>query len=99
MIGALLIVAGAGFLVLFNRALAVYVLDGSALVGAARHCRRGSGGRCSRGASAPARQLVAIACALIVVNWIFVLKVLPSFEAYKPAPGLAAISEAARGAR
>ena len=35
--------------------------------------------------------LVAVACALIAVNWIFVLKVLPSFEAYKPAPGLAAV--------
>ncbi len=35
--------------------------------------------------------LGAVALALIVVNWVFVLKVLPSFEAYKPAPGLAAV--------
>jgi hypothetical protein len=35
--------------------------------------------------------LVAVASALIVVNWVFVLRVLPSFEAYKPAPGLAEV--------
>jgi hypothetical protein len=32
---------------------------------------------------------MALACTLILVNWTFVLRVLPSFEAYKPAPGLA----------
>jgi hypothetical protein len=41
--------------------------------------------------------LLAVACALIVVNWVFVLKVLPSFEAYKPAPGLAAELKARAG--
>ncbi len=90
MIGALLIVSGAGFLVLFNSALAVYVLAGSALVGVAAI----AGGAVAMLLALRQRAgaaLVAVACALIVVNWVFVLKVLPSFEAYKPAPGLAAI--------
>jgi hypothetical protein len=33
--------------------------------------------------------LVAVALTFILLNWIFVLRVLPSFEAYKPAPGFA----------
>ena len=89
-IGGLLVVAGAGFLALFNSSIAVYVLAGSALVGIAAI----AGGATAmllawRGRLGPA--LGAVAVALIVVNWIFVLRVLPSFEAYKPAPGLAAV--------
>jgi hypothetical protein len=83
-------VAGAGFLVLFNSALAVYVLAGSALVGTTAI----AGGACAVAFAIRRRvgaALVAVACALIVVNWVFVLRVLPSFEAYKPAPGLAAV--------
>jgi hypothetical protein len=34
--------------------------------------------------------LMTIAATLVVVNWVFVWSVLPSFEKYKPAPGLAA---------
>ncbi len=89
-IGALLIVSGAGFLVLFNRALAVYVLDGSALVGASA-IAGGAVAMLLAWRQRAGAALVAIVCALIVVNWTFVLKVLPSFEAYKPAPGLAAV--------
>ena len=89
-LGGLLLTAGVGFLILFNSSLAVYVLAGSALVG---------GTAVLGGAAAlllALRQrvgagLVAVACALIVINWVFVLRVLPSFEAYKPAPGLAAV--------
>jgi 4-amino-4-deoxy-L-arabinose transferase-like glycosyltransferase len=89
-IGGLLIVAGAGFLVFFNTAGAVYVLSGSGVVGAVAIV----GGAVAIVFAARQRvaaALAAVACALIVVNWIFVLKVLPSFEAYKPAPGLAAV--------
>ncbi len=46
---------------------------------------------CSRFGSASAPHSSPSLCALIAVNWIFVLKLLPSFEAYKPAPGLAAV--------
>jgi 4-amino-4-deoxy-L-arabinose transferase-like glycosyltransferase len=90
LIGGVLVVAGAGFLVLFNSALAVYVLAGSLLVGAMAI----AGGSVAVVLAFRQRigaALVAVACALIAVNWIFVLKVLPSFEVYKPAPGLAAV--------
>jgi 4-amino-4-deoxy-L-arabinose transferase-like glycosyltransferase len=96
-IGGLLVAAGAGFLALFNSALAVYVLAGSALVGTVAI----AGGAVAMLLAARQRAgaaLVAIACTLIVVNWIFVLKVLPSFEAYKPAPRLAAVLKARAGA-
>ncbi len=89
-IGGLLASAGAGFLALFNSALAVYVLAGSAVVGTTAIV----GGAAAMLLALRKRvgaALAAVACALIVVNWIFVLKVLPSFETYKPAPGLAAV--------
>ena len=89
-LGAVLTIMGAGFFALFHSRYAVYVLSGSAIVGAIGVV----GGMIvmvlalrSRGRAA----LVAVAVALIAVNWLFVLRVLPSFEAYKPAPGLAAI--------
>jgi len=96
-IGGLLVAAGAGFLVLFNSALAVYVLAGSPIVGIVAI----AGGAVAMLLAARQRAgaaLVAIACALVVVNWVFVLKVLPSFEAYKPAPRLAAVLKARAGA-
>ena len=96
LIGGLLMATGAGFLVLFNSALAVYVLAGSALVGVAAI----AGGALAMLLAARQRvgaALVAIVCALVVTNWAFVLKVLPSFEAYKPAPGLAAALKARAG--
>jgi 4-amino-4-deoxy-L-arabinose transferase-like glycosyltransferase len=89
-IGALLVVSGTGFLVLFNSAIAVYELAGSALVGVTAI----AGGAVAILLALRQRvgaALMAVACALIVVNWVFVLKVLPSFEAYKPAPGLAEV--------
>jgi 4-amino-4-deoxy-L-arabinose transferase-like glycosyltransferase len=95
-IGGLLVVAGAGFLALFNSAIAVYALAGSAVVGVSAI----AGGATAmllawRGRVGSA--LGAVAVALIVVNWTFVLKVLPSFEAYKPAPSLAAVLEERAG--
>ena len=89
-VGGVLIVAGTGFLILFNSELAVYVLAGSLFVGAIAI----AGGSAAIVLALRQRigaALVTVACALIAVNWIFVLKVLPSFEAYKPAPGLAAL--------
>jgi 4-amino-4-deoxy-L-arabinose transferase-like glycosyltransferase len=89
-IGAFLVVAGAGFLVLFNSAIAVYVLAGSAAVGTTAI----AGGAAALMLAIRQRvgaALVAVACTLIAINWVFVLRLLPSFEVYKPAPGLAAV--------
>ncbi len=95
-IGGLLAVAGAGFLALFNSSLAVYVLAGSALVGMSA-IAGGAAAMLLAWRRRLGAALGAVAIALIVVNWIFVLKVLPSFEAYKPAPGLAAVLEERAG--
>ena len=71
------------------RPFAVYVLAARrvgviAMAAARRRC-------CSRVRRRDRRRCTVVAAALVVVNWIFVLSVLPSFEAYKPAPGLAAV--------
>jgi 4-amino-4-deoxy-L-arabinose transferase-like glycosyltransferase len=90
LMGIVLAIAGAGFLFLFQGSNVVYALAGSAVVGAFAV----SGGLLAvvlawrRQATAG---LAVLAAALIAVNWTFVLKVMPSFEVYKPAPGLAAV--------
>jgi hypothetical protein len=85
---AVLIFAGAGFLVLFNSSIAVYVLAGSAVVGGAAVIGGSAAMLLARRHTGAA--LLAIVGTLVLVNWVFVWKVLPSFEAYKPAPGLVA---------
>lgn len=87
-IAAVLVFAGAGFLALFNSALAVYALAGSALVGVA--AMAGGSAAVLLARRWPGAALLTIVSTLVFVNWVFVLRVLPSFEAYKPAPGLAA---------
>jgi 4-amino-4-deoxy-L-arabinose transferase-like glycosyltransferase len=88
--GALLLLMGAGFLVLFHSPLAIYRLAGSAVIGGLAIGGGASAVLLSlRGGVRAA--LVVIAVAVISINWIFVLRLLPSFEAYKPAPGLAAV--------
>ena len=95
-IGAVLIVMGAAFLVLFQSRFAVYVLAGSGAIGVVAML----GGAASiwfssRRRFAPA--LLSVALALVVANWIFVVRLLPSFEAYKPGPGLAAALQSRAG--
>jgi 4-amino-4-deoxy-L-arabinose transferase-like glycosyltransferase len=95
-VGALMLILGAGFFALFHSTYAVYVLAGSAAVGtigmvagiatillAVRNRLR--------------QALLVVVSALVAVNWLFVLRVLPSFEAYKPAPGLAAVLQQRAG--
>jgi len=40
-----------------------------------------------------AHGLIALVAALVAMNWVFVLRVLPSFETYKPVPGVARVLE------
>jgi 4-amino-4-deoxy-L-arabinose transferase-like glycosyltransferase len=89
-LGALLAVAGGLFLFLFRSASAVYALDGvtpialvaiaTGVVALALASRR----------RAPASLLTVLAGSL-VLNWIFVLVLIPSFEKYKPSPELSAM--------
>ncbi len=81
-----------GFLALFNTSLAVYTLAGSAAVGVIAI----AGGTAAMFLAVRRRESMAltiVATSLVAVNWIFVSRMLPSFEAYKPAPALAAILE------
>jgi len=88
LIGVLLMGIGAGVFVLFQGALAVYILAGAALLGVIAIAGGASAlllGFLNRAGAA----LTTVAIALVAVNWVFVLQVLPRFEAYKPAPGFA----------
>jgi 4-amino-4-deoxy-L-arabinose transferase-like glycosyltransferase len=89
-IGVLLLIVGAGFFALFHSDYAVYVLAGSAAIGVIA-IAAGAGTVALALRRRTAAALVVVASALVAMNWIFVLRVLPSFEAYKPAPGLAAM--------
>jgi len=87
--GALLAVGGAGALYVFHSGGSVYALDGAALVGAVAV----AGGTGALLISASGRVRLALftsAVALVVMHWTFVLRVLPSFERYKPVPALTA---------
>ncbi len=94
--GLLLAAAGAGTLYVFRAAGNVYALDGAAAVGAVGTI----GGIVTLALALSTRSraaLLALAMAMIVLNWIFVLQVLPSFERYKPVPRLSdAITARAR---
>jgi 4-amino-4-deoxy-L-arabinose transferase-like glycosyltransferase len=88
-IGLFLAVAGVGTLYIFQAAGKVYALDGAAFVGAAAAI----GGAVAlvlalvnRGRAA----LAVVLLSLITLNWAFVIRVLPSFERYKPVPPLSA---------
>ena len=87
-IGVVLVVIGAAFFALFHGPFAVYVLAGSATIGVvAAVAGVVTVVLAARDRVAPA--LLVSAAALAVSSWVFVLRVLPSFEAYKPAPALA----------
>ena len=87
-IGALVAAAAAGVVYLFRAGGSGYALDGALLIGAA-----GIAGGLVTVALAAAYRLrqamVAVVVTFVALNWVFVLRVLPSFEAYKPVPGFA----------
>jgi 4-amino-4-deoxy-L-arabinose transferase-like glycosyltransferase len=87
-IGLLVVFIAAGVVYLFREGGSNYALDGAlttSLVGI-------GGGMIVTALALSYRlwaSLVAVALTFIVLNWIFVLRVLPSFEAYKPSPAFA----------
>jgi 4-amino-4-deoxy-L-arabinose transferase-like glycosyltransferase len=87
MLGLLVAALGAAVLYLFESAGRIYALDGANLIGACAAI----GGIVAVALTFVRRQshaLLAIFATLVVVNWIFVLRVLPDFERYKPSPVL-----------
>jgi 4-amino-4-deoxy-L-arabinose transferase-like glycosyltransferase len=92
LIGALLAIAGAGVLYVFQRSGNIYEIDGVALISAVAL----AGGLAAVALAATGRWhkgLLATLAAAVLVNWILVLRVLPSFEKYKPVPRLTAFLE------
>jgi hypothetical protein len=88
--GVALTIAGAAILALFVAAGTVYSLDSAMLVGAIGL----AGGATVAGlaiARQPQRSAIALLVAVIAVDWVFVLRVLPEFERYKPVPGMTAV--------
>jgi 4-amino-4-deoxy-L-arabinose transferase-like glycosyltransferase len=88
-IGLLLAVAGTGTFYIFETVGKVYALQGAAFVGAAAAI----GGTAALGAALLNRARTALAIvlvSLVTLNWVFIVRVLPSFERYKPVPPLSA---------
>jgi 4-amino-4-deoxy-L-arabinose transferase-like glycosyltransferase len=87
-VGGVVFVVGAGVLYLFQSTQKVYALGGADLMG-----WFGIAGGAAIVALAAARRhalaLAAIAATFVAINWVFVLRVLPSFEVYKPVPAFA----------
>jgi 4-amino-4-deoxy-L-arabinose transferase-like glycosyltransferase len=83
--GALLALAGAAVLYLFETAGRVYALDAALIVGAIGL----AGGVVALffgAARKPAAAALSLLAAVVAVNWAFVVCVLPEFERYKPVP-------------
>jgi 4-amino-4-deoxy-L-arabinose transferase-like glycosyltransferase len=86
--GGVLALVGGGLMYLFQSAGSVYALDGMVAISIVA-----IGGGAAvvvlawRGALAPAVTMVA--ASVLVLDWLFVVRTLPSFEPYKPVPGFA----------
>jgi hypothetical protein len=88
-VALLLACAGTGVLYIFHSAGKVYALDGAMFVGA----MAAAGGFAAFVFAIANRSRVAlgvVVLSLVTLNWGFVIRVLPSFERYKPVPGLSA---------
>ena len=91
--GLALIVVGGGILYLFTGADAVYAVRGAMRLGAIGAI----GGTATIALAAlrqPGNAMLALTASLAAMNWTFVTRVLPSFEAYKPVPAVARVLEA-----
>ena len=87
-IGAITLIAGAGIVYLVGSSASLYVIDGARLMGLAGV----AGGVAIVIAACARRSRAALLLALatfVLLDWIFVLRVLPGFERYKPVPAFA----------
>jgi 4-amino-4-deoxy-L-arabinose transferase-like glycosyltransferase len=91
-IGIVLAVLGGSLVYFFLGAGRLYALSGTTALGVIAM----GGGVAAVALALRSRStaaLVTVAATMIALNWTFVLRVLPSFEAYKPVPALAAAIE------
>jgi len=90
LIALLLAVAGAGTFYIFETVGKVYALHGAAFVGAVA----AFGGAVAFVLAVLNRArlaLVIVLVSMVTLNWAFVIRVLPSFERYKPVPSISAV--------
>lgn len=95
-LGAALVGAGAGVLVLFATPARVYALEGAGALGWTA---------LAAGLAAATLALVRrhragvtlVAAAFVAIEWVFVLRALPSFARYQPVPAMATIIRARAG--
>ena len=88
--GVVVLVVGVGVIYLFSGNGAVYAVRGAVLLGTLA----AFGGIATIVLAALRRSssaMVTALAALAAMNWVFVTRVLPSFEAYKPVPALARV--------
>jgi 4-amino-4-deoxy-L-arabinose transferase-like glycosyltransferase len=83
--GVLLALAGAGVLLLFETAGRVYMLNGATTIGAIA-IAGGVGALALSVARRPRWSVLTLLAATVAINWVFVVRVLPDFERYKPVP-------------
>jgi 4-amino-4-deoxy-L-arabinose transferase-like glycosyltransferase len=89
-IGVVLVFLGGGMLYLFASTRTVYAVKPATVIGALAV----AGGATALILAAARRgltSLAVIAAVFITINWMFVLRVLPAFEIYKPVPGFAQV--------
>jgi 4-amino-4-deoxy-L-arabinose transferase-like glycosyltransferase len=87
-IGVIVALAGAGVIHLFGPGASVYALRGALVMGVAA-VAGGVAVTATAVANRTRASLFAVVFTFIVLDWVFVLRVLPDFERYKPAPGFA----------
>jgi hypothetical protein len=88
-IGVIAVVAGAGVAYLVGSPESIYLINGARLMGLTGVV----GGIVVIGAALTGRTHAALLCTIVLfiaLDWVFVLRVLPGFERYKPVPGFAA---------
>jgi 4-amino-4-deoxy-L-arabinose transferase-like glycosyltransferase len=96
-IGSLVAIAGAAVVYLVGSPRSIYFLQGARPMGFVA-VAGGIGAVVLASMSKARGALSAVAGTFIVLDWIFVLSVLPGFERYKPAPGFARTLEGRIGA-
>ncbi|HEY2432747.1 MAG TPA: glycosyltransferase family 39 protein [Vicinamibacterales bacterium] len=88
--GALLALAGAAVLVVFGGGGRVYALEAAVVVGVVG-VLGGATALLLALMRRPAAAALALLGAIVGINWVFVVGVLPEFERYKPVPGFSAV--------
>jgi lysylphosphatidylglycerol synthetase-like protein (DUF2156 family) len=86
-LGTVLVVVGVAVLYVFGRGAQAYELSGATEIGSIAL----TGGLLASAAAAMGKRLAAVLAsviAVIVFNWVFVLRTLPDFERYKPVRAL-----------